>query len=220
MPRRRPLLVVIATAAAALGPAAAAPATTLSTPEACVRYVPGEQTFPVVAQGFTPNTVVRLTAQDGRLLGSGVADAAGNLTTTLLGPAPEGQRLEQTFQVTATDLAGVAAPPIAVPVVRFTVQIPRRARPSSRVRFRALGFPSGQPVFLHVRRGGRTLDSFSLGAAAGPCGIAQRRLRYMPLRRYRTGAYDYVFAGSPRYEASARPSIRLRVLITRTLRRR
>jgi hypothetical protein len=201
------------------GSADAARAQTLATTEPCPRYVPGEATFPVAVTGFTPGSVVRFTTADGQLVGTGVTDPAGAFTGTLSAPALSGNRTRQDVVVTASDLNGVTAPPLAVSVVRFTVSLPRRARPTSRVRFRALGFLTGSTVYLHVRRGGRTLGSYRIGTAEGPCGIAERRLRYMPLRRYRTGTYDYVFQPSARYERSVLPTFRSRIIIFRTFRR-
>jgi len=221
MPRRAPLLALPAlglVVGAALGPAGGtAQGATLATTEPCVRHVPGQRTFPVTAAGFTPSTVVQVTAGDA-LVGSGVTDAVGTFSASLLAPAPAGERAQERVTVAATDLAGVAAPPIEIGVVRFTVRLPPRARPTRRVAFRTYGFPTGAEVPLHVRRGGRTLGSYRIGTAAAPCGLASRRLRYMPLRSYRTGAYDYVFTTSPRYDPAAEPAIRLRVLIARTLR--
>jgi len=203
----------------ALGLPAAAPAQSLATTEPCPRYVPGQATFPVSVAGFTPNSLVRFTTADGGVVGSGVTDAAGSFAGAIRAPTLSGNRTRQTQTLTATDLQGVTAPPLAITVVRFTVTLPRRARPRSRVRFRALGFPTGSTVHVHIRRGGRTLGSFRIGKAEGPCGIAERRLRYMPLRTYRTGTYDYVFQPSARYSATALPTFRGRVLIFRTLRR-
>jgi len=216
------VLALRGSAALALGGGAlafpgTAQAATVATSQSCVRYVAGQPTFPVTATGFTPNTVVRVTA-DGALLGTGVSDVAGTFAAALPAPPPDGVR--GTVTVAAADVAGVTAPPLAVAVVRFTVRIPRRARPSRRVAFRTFGFPNGAHVHLHVRRGARTLGSYRIGTAAGPCGIASRRLRYMPLPSYRTGSYEYVFTTSPRYAPAAEPAIRLRVLIARTLRSR
>jgi len=218
MPRRL-LALTSATVLAGVGLPAAAPAQSLTTTEPCPRYVPGEATFPVAVSGFTPSTPVRFTTADGALVGSGVTDAAGNFAGALPAPTLRANRTRQDVVVTATDLRGVTAPPLAVSVVRFTVDLPRRARPRSRVRFRALGFPTGSTVYLHVRRSGRTLGSFRIGTAEGACGTAERRLRYMPLRSYRTGSYDYVFQPSARYDRAAAPTFRGRVLIFRTFRR-
>lgn len=215
----RPALPALALGLLALPASASASAATVASAEPCVRLVPGEPTLPITATGFTPNGFVRVTA-DGQPIGSGVADAAGNFSAPFFAPTPEGRRTEQTFQLAATDSAGVAAPAVPLRVTRLTVTLPRRARPTSRVRFRAHGFRNEEPVYLHVRRGGRTLRSVRLGPAQGPCGTVSRRMKYLPLARFSAGNYDYYFNQVRRFDRKAAPTVRLRVLIFRTARPR
>jgi hypothetical protein len=213
--RRPPLGTAATVAGLALMLPAAAPAATISTSRTCLRVIPGQPTFPVVASGFTPGAVVRVTA-DGRAIGSGIADGGGVWSSVLLAPLiADADRVTQTFRIEATDTRGVVAPSIVVPATRLTARLPPRSSPTQRVPYRAFGFEPGQPVFLHVRRGGRTRGSFRLGAARGPCGAVVRRMRFMPLRNWSTGRYEYWFTHTRRFTRDAEPAVALRVRIFR-----
>jgi len=213
---RRWVLGVVAVVLAAVPAVAEGAALVPGAP--CVRLVPGEKTFALGGTGFTPGAFVRVTA-DGTFLGSIQADPTGNFADSFFGPnLASFRRTRQTFQIAADDSRGGVAPPVAVPVSRIGADLPDRARPRSRVRYRVFGFLTGQPVYLHIRRGGRTRGTYRIGTAAGACGDVQRRLRYMPLRRYSIGVYDYYFQHARRFDR-AQPFVRLRISIIRTFRR-
>jgi hypothetical protein len=182
-----------------------------------VRQIPGAKSFPVQGAGFTPGAFVRVTA-DGQLVGSVQADAAGNINDALFPPPlSSSSRNQQTFQILADDGQGQVAGPVAALVTRVAVDMPHRARPRSRVRYRLYGFNPGQRVYLHVRRGGKTRGTFSMGTAAGPCGTVTKRLRYMPVTRYSTGAYDYYFGHTAKFNRSQQ-LYRVTISIIRTFR--
>lgn len=200
----------------ALAGATVAEAATLTTPP-CVRQIPGAKTFPVQGSGFTPGSFVRVTA-DGQFIGSVQADAAGNVNGALFPPSlSSSTRNQQTFQIVADDGQGQAFGPVAVPVTRVSVDLPNRARPRSRVRYQLYGFNPGERVYLHLRRGGKTRGTFSMGTAAGPCGTVTKRLRYMPLSRYSSGIYDYYFGHTPKFNR-AQQIYRVKISIFRTFR--
>ena len=211
MPTLRPALLALAALPALAAPAPAG-AATLVVPE-CSAALPGQRTVALRGTGFRPGSLVQLAA-DGQAVGTVQADAAGGIADTLLAPALSSlRRTIQTFQLTGTDDAGTTAT-VPLQVVRVTATLPERARPASRVRFRVSGFQPGRRVYLHVRRNGRTRGTFRIGTATAPCGVVSRRMRYMPLRRFTTGVYDYVFQLSPRFRP-ADPAVRLRVSIVR-----
>lgn len=216
MPRTRRLAVGIAVLVPALAGASVAEAATLTVPS-CVRQIPGAKTFPIQGGGFTPGSFVRVTA-DGQLVGSVQADAAGNVNDALFSPSlSSSTRNQQTFQIVADDGQGQAFGPVAVPVTRIKVDLPARAKPRSRVRYRLYGFNPGERVYLHVRRGGKTRGTFSMGTAAGPCGTITKRLRFMPVTRYSTGTYDYYFGHTAKYNRAAQ-IYRVKISIIRTFR--
>jgi hypothetical protein len=182
----------------------------------CVRAIQGEQTFQFTANGFAPGAPITVRA-DAQTVAVGAADATGVFTGA--GPAPvlsSAARNQQTFQLTASDGTTTTAPKPLL-VSRVKVQIPDRARPTRRVRYRAYGFAPGKRVYLHIRRNGKTLGRFSLGKAKGACGNTARKLRYMPLSRYSTGAYDYWFSQAKKY-AKATRIYGLQIRIIRTAR--
>ena len=47
---------------------------------------------------------------------------------------------------------------------------------------------------------GKTLGRYSLGRTKGPCGRLTKRMRFMPLHRYRPGSYQYWFSHSRRFQ--------------------
>ena len=183
----------------------------------CARVLPGQKTIPISGTGFTPGSFIRVAdaADQSASLGSASADTAGNFNQLFFGPTfPNADTHRMTVNVTAVDDQGVASPPVPLQVVRITATLPDRARPTSRVRYRVFGFETGKRVYLHIRRGGKTRGTFRISTAKGDCGIATRRLRYMPLRRWTTGSYDYYFQHTRRFDRS-QPGVRLRVSIIR-----
>jgi hypothetical protein len=190
--------------AAALAAVPAAQAATVASEVPCVRYVPGVKSFPVSASGFAPGAFLSFKAgQD--TIGSGQADGTGafdNAADPFSPPSIPLNRNKVTVQLTADDGNGTVAGPVPVSVTRITVALPDHAKPRQRVRFRVFGFVPGKPVYLHVRRNNRTKGRFSLGRAAGACGLVTKRMRFMPLSSYRTGTYRYAFSQSKRYDRS------------------
>jgi hypothetical protein len=215
----RPRAALAAAGLAALAAPATAQAADIGLP-ACQRVAPelaGQRIMPVQGTGFTPGSIVRVSDAQGNALGSVVADPAGNFQDTILGPLLGTNETRKTVQINAVDQAGVASAPKPLNVVKITATMPDRARPRSRVRIRAYGFQTGKTVYLHIRRGGKTRGSFKISRANGDCGIASRRMRYMPLRRFSSGTYDYYFQQSRRFSRK-QPGVRLRIRITREVR--
>ncbi len=208
--QRRAFALALVTGGLAV-PASAQAATLVIPP--CSVSLPGERTIPITGSGFAPNSFVRLTA-DGQSFSSVQADAAGNIALAALSPPLRSiNTTQQTFQVAADDGAGnTAAGPMRL--TRVGADLPDRARPSSRVRMRVFGFAPGRVVYLHIRRGGRTRGTFRIGTPKAPCGTTSRRLRYMPLKRYSTGAYTYEFQQSKRFDRR-KPRVQLGISVIR-----
>jgi hypothetical protein len=185
-------------------PAAAAADPTVTPAQSCVRYVKGIPTVRLSAAGWAPGSALTFKIA-GRTIGTGTADASGafsNATGNAFQPPRFGRNL-RTATLTAQDAAGhVASSPISV--VKVVVDVPSRARPSQRVKYRAFGFLPGKRLYLFVRRGGKTKGRFVLGKPKGKCGTLTKRMRYMPLRKWSTGRYEYWFSHSPRYSVQTR----------------
>jgi len=196
------LRTTFATLVALGATAASAQAAEISSGVDCVRVVEGQQTMLMNATGFTPLEFVTFSAE-GQTLQGGYADEAGSMQLAILPPVfSPSDRLQQTFQVTASDPTGITAPPIAVPMTQITVLAPKKSKPERLVRWRLFGFASAQPVWLFVRRGGKTLRRVKVGTTDGPCGTLTKRMRFLPLKRYRAGTYTYAFSHSRTYSES------------------
>jgi hypothetical protein len=197
---RRVLAFACALACLLVAPAAASAATVTPT-QPCV--LDGSSDLAVTSSGWAPGSALNF-ALNGRSVGTGVADAAGlfgNAASPFAPPLLTGRHRVRQFTLTAADATGQQAN-ARVKVVHRTVDVPGRARPGKRVRYRAYGFPRGKRLFLHVRRGTHTLGRFRMGRAHGACGVASRRLRYMPLHRWSTGTYDYWFSARKHFKRS------------------
>ena len=201
----KPLALAPAALVAAGLAAAAAPAAygaTVGSPDSCVRVISNLPTFRVVADGFAPGAFLTFKADDATV-GSGNADGAGHFDNDAARfyppPLPSGRDLK-TFQLTADDGAGLVAGPVPIKVSNVAVRAPANSKPRKRVRFRVFGFRSGEPVYLHVRRKGRTLGRFRMGRTNGACGTLVKRMRFMPLRHYTLGTYKYYFSHSKRFD--------------------
>ncbi len=220
MPVRRTLVAAVAIAGSALAVAAPAHAATLTTLVPCVPYDAGVRNLPIAGTGFTPGGRVTIqSAPKGSttptfLTGADV-DPAGNFTIAALPPSfnPFSRKL-QTFGLLATDgtnpaLVAVASYQQVRPGYDFN---PSSGRPARKVTHTARGFAPGKTVYLHLRFGGRTIRTVSLGSASAPCGVATKRLALLPTRS-RRGTWKYYVDQSKTFSASTRPQARSGLII-------
>lgn len=198
--------------AAPLGASATAQAAEIAVP-ACSPFLEGERTVNVQGAGFAPNSPVTLKVGDQKL-GEVRSDASGAFRAEAFGPEFSSVRRNlQTFDLLAEDAEGTSAT-ASLRMTRINATLPARARPGSRVSYRVYGFAPGADVYVHVRRGGKTLGSYEIGEAAAPCGTATRKLKYMPIAGYKAGTYVYWFQTSKTFDSKA-ISVRLPVQIVR-----
>ncbi len=211
---RRALAVLpVAALAVAATPAQAAP---MIKTLPCVWYVQGESIrIPIVAEGFTPGSLIRVYTNTGmkppQLLMSAPADATGGFGTEASPPvlSPFNGNL-RTFNLFGEDRTNPAAPIIAVSqfrVVRFglTSKPSNPRRPGQKVTYTARGFKPGAPVYIHFRFAGKTRRTVKLGVAKGPCGIVSKRMRVLPTK-VRYGNWTRYTNQSRRFSASTRPA--------------
>jgi hypothetical protein len=205
----------------AVGGLAAAPsanAATVGTNASCVRIFPGVPSLPVFADGFAPGAFLTFKV-DGSTVGSGTTDPNGHFDNladpnTWFTPAELQGRNKGTIQLSAEDGAGGIAGPIPVKatnVIWNTTQ--KRVEPRKKVRFRMFGYQTGKRIYLHIRRGNKTKGRFNMGKAKGACGLATKRMRFMPLRGYKTGTYEYWIGHSKKFDRNQ--AIGRQVTITR-----
>ncbi|HEY7074236.1 MAG TPA: hypothetical protein VH418_02655 [Solirubrobacteraceae bacterium] len=197
--------------AAAAAPAAAAPV--LRSPlKPCYVSVDRRDREPVVldATGFTPGATVDVSV-DGKLQGSGVADATGVLKGQVQAPwQPAGERQFALRLAERDNPAGTLLlyPRVSALWVGIT---PARARPWRRVLFRGRGFTAPRDVFAHYRFRGRLRRTVSLGRPVGDCGLFSVRARQIPVRHAHAGRWTVVF--DQRRHATTSPEVSDRLII-------
>lgn len=182
---------------------------------------PRVEAIRVAGGGFAPNSKVDI-AVDGRTAVANVpVDAAGNLPPAVPGVlAPFTREGDKPFQVVATqqgDPAITASQSSRVTALTVGIQ-PRRARPSSRVRFRGRGFTGAGRVYAHYRYRNKTRERVSF-KPSGPCGKFSARKRQIPVSRPGTGTWTVQFSQQKNY--ARRPAtmfVRLKIFVTRTVR--
>src|SRR3954447_6347926 len=175
--------VRLAAAAALLlaPPAAAAGAPVLTPLKPCYDTT---SRVTVEGRGFTPDALVDI-AVDGEPAFSGVQiDAKGRLKAMRI-PAPDVDSGQQAFRIAVTEQAHRKRRAVrrSLVTVRTVTVTPRRATPSTRVRFRGRGFVVGRPVFAHYVRKGKARRTVRLiRATGGKCGTFSARRRQFPFR--------------------------------------
>ena len=191
----------------------AAPATAVADPviapsPPCVRYVetaPPAATLGLKSSGWAANSPLTFKLA-GQSVGSGTTDATGAFDNTLAQhftpPEPKGNL--QTVALTAEDGTGTVAT-TQVKLVRLIVTVPNgRFKPSKKVAYKAFGFAPDTNLYLFVRRGHKTKGRFLLGRTKGDCGLLTKKMRFMPLRHYTPGLYEFWFSHSKTYSTKTR----------------
>lgn len=222
---RRLAALAGAATVSALALPAVAPAATLAPLKPCYVSVdrppplsPEVELIDVAGGGFAPNSKVDISV-DGKVAVANVpVDPQGNLQTQA--PAPLVSEGDKPFQLVATqqgDPAATASQASRVTALNVGIQ-PRRARPSSKVRFRGRGFTGAGRVYAHYiyKNKPRKRVSFK---PRGPCGTFSARKRQIPVSRPGTGQWIVQFDQQKSY--ARKPSsvfVRLAILVTRTVR--
>lgn len=228
----RSLLAAVVAACAAIMPAAAwAQANpTLAFDKPC--YSPGD---PVgfTGAGYSPNGDVSLLFAAAGRVGSydtradGTGALFGRIGTPDVDHFLDDDEVSATLTVTANDQTRIdaGAPPeqqfgaAQFTLSRYGVRLMRRGggtpRAAEPMRVEVVGWTHalGEVVYVHYRRGGRTLKSVRIGRTAGDCGDRKVTLRRGLPRGARPGRYQLVFNTSAR-DARSKPrltmSLRLR----------
>jgi hypothetical protein len=195
----RPALLGLAGTLAALAVPSTASAAAVVPGQQCARA--GTPSFDLVSSGWAPGA--GLSVHLGNLDKAVTADANGVFSTAgaPLTPPALGRPGVKRVSLSVTDGVTTAGP-VTTKVVQRGVRVPNRSKPAEVVRYRGYGFPPHKRLYLHVRRGGKTKGTFRIGRPTGVCGLVTRKLRYMPLRRWSTGTYDYWFSNTRRFRSS------------------
>lgn len=183
--------------------AAAGPPTSaeLIVPQCLPSGAPAE----VTGLAFPPSSEVTI-ARDGEPVKTVTADSAGAFETTI-DVAP----VDTETPVTFTGTAGAAnATTTVTAVVPFGELRPDRGFIGRKVAVRYRGLRGGQPAFLHVRRGTRTVKTYRLTKAVDGCGPQTSRGRYLSKLPELEPRSNLVINGSQQ-DAGERPAARLKV---------
>jgi hypothetical protein len=204
---RRVALVAWAAAALAATAASTASAATISVGTPCARYLPslaGEQWVPISGTGFTPNTdpalnTVELRYTNGDLGAFTPLAADGSFNVGVFMPTEfirSSAGRTKTYTLTATDRLTPGL--VASTNVTF-VRVGANVKPSRvgnnlgrRVRWSVWGPPTGARMYLHWTFKGRRYALRRLGTAKGACGIAHKKLPFLPAAP-RSGTWKVYF---------------------------
>jgi len=172
----------------------------------------------VLASGFTPGATVDVDVDGARQ--EVVAGPDGSVRATA--PAPYHPSGYRTFAVAAIEPANPANFAYAqtlVSALELSVS-PTKARPRSKVRFRARGFTSGEPVYAHYLFKERPRRTVLLGEPEGPCGSLKVRRRQFPMKKPKLGEWTLQADHDPVYSAlSTSPRAWLEIDVERVFRR-
>jgi hypothetical protein len=193
---RRALLVAAAAAALAATATSTASAATITPGTPCARYFSsfaGDQWVPISGTGFTPGTApaagsVELRWSNGDLGGHTPLAADGSFNVGVFMPtefiSSETGRTK-TYTLTATDLQ---TPGLAASTNVTFVRVGAGVKPSRvprnlgrKVRWSVWGPPTGARMYVHWTFKGRRYAMRKLGTARGACGIAHKRLPFLPV---------------------------------------
>ena len=165
---------VLATAAVALAAPAAARAATITASGTC--FVSSRQ-IAITGAGFTAGSQVTIS---GGVFGSALADAAGNISTTVSAPAVS-TIAPKKVAITASD--GTNSGGATVSIIRdvLVTNAPLSGRPRQKTTWHFAGFPSGAAIYGHFRWHGRTIKNYRFGKPTGPCGTLSVRARRIPV---------------------------------------
>jgi hypothetical protein len=207
---RRALLVAAAAAALAATAASTASAATIASGTPCARYISslaGRQWVPISGTGFTPGTdpalnSVELRWTNGDLGGFSPLAADGSFNVGVFMPTEfvsSDAGRTKTYTLTATDRQ---TPGLTASTTVTFVRVGAGVKPSRiprnvgrKVRWSVWGPPTGAKMFLHWTFKGRRYAMRRLGTAKGACGIAHKRLPFLPVAP-RSGTWKvYITAG-------------------------
>jgi hypothetical protein len=212
IPRYAALLAVVVGLLAAV-PAEAA---TITPAQHCYRYSPdlaGQRWVGISGSGFSPNSDPALNSLrfDWPDVVAGFTHLAsdGSFNTSLLMPIDfidHRAGLIKRYTLRATDLNN---PALTASTDLVFVRAGVTARPSRvgrrlhrRVAWSAYGAPTSAKLFIHWTFRGRRLATRGLGRAKGNCGIAHKRLPFLPVAGHRGTFKVYVTKG-PRLKRKA-----------------
>ena len=154
----------------------------------------------LAGNGFTAGSLVDVSF-DGRLDRTIQADAAGNLPPQIL-QSPYQAKGQGTFTLTAAE-RGNPANTVALPsrTTALTLKLkPKRARPSTRIRFKGAGFTAQKAVWAHYLYKGKVRKTVRLvKRIKNPCGTFSVKRKQIPIKRPKLGVWRLQVDQQKRY---------------------
>lgn len=203
---------VCAGAVSAGAGAAQASAASIAVGQACVVNANANSGSPmaVTGSGFTPGDMIDLQSNAGGAFGTAMADANGNISTTITGPALStmGPGMS-TFTLTATDEDNAlpTTPTTTFDVANLAVSTsPMEAKPGKKVTWSLSGFTGGTEIYAHYLHGKKVVATTFFGRATGPCGVLKAKKVLFP-GKARYDSYKVQFDGKRQYSAATRPAV-------------
>jgi hypothetical protein len=140
----------------------------------------------VSGEGFIPSSTVDVLV-DGVVVGNAPTGFIGEFQVKV--DAPHQPRGERAFAVEARDGTNSVVTQSRVTKLAVTMR-PRRAAPTSRVRFRGRGFTQAAPVYAHYLFGGKEQRTVRFVRRSKlPCGTFSVKRRQIPVAGARTGRW-------------------------------
>lgn len=154
----------------------------------------------VSGSAFTPGALVDLKF-NGTFDRTLQADAAGNLPPQVLSSPYQAQG-QGTFTLTAAE-QGNPANTVALPsrTTALTLKLkPKRARPSTRIRFKGAGFTAQKAVWAHYLYKGKVRKTVRLvKRIKNPCGTFTVKRKQIPIKRPKLGLWRLQVDQQKRY---------------------
>ena len=197
-------LVGAALAALALLPATAQAAAIAPLKPCYISVTQGSQiireSLDLAGNGFTAGSLVDVSF-NGTLNRTIQADAAGNLPPQIL-QSPYQAKGQGTFTLTAAE-QGNPANTVALPsrTTALTLKLkPKRARPSTRIRFKGAGFTAQKAVWAHYLYKGKVQKTVRLvKRIKNPCGTFSVKRKQIPIKHPKLGVWRLQVDQQKRY---------------------
>jgi hypothetical protein len=197
-----------------LAAAAPANAATLAVAGSKSCYRAGDALL-VTGTGFTPSQPVNFQLE-GRDVGQLIADAAGNVNSSLgIGPTTfKGVDTRTLVATDATNPANVGTAQFLGAALAVRVS-PRNGAAGRKLRLNASGFTTGKRLYAHVVRKRYRRNVF-IGKLKGPCRTLKRRRQVLPTSTP-SGVYTVQFDTKRRYSKKTKVWVRFTVTVTPTV---
>jgi hypothetical protein len=165
----------------------------------------------VRGEAFNTMSIVEVLV-DGVVVGNAPTGTIGEFEVTV--DAPHQPRGERAFAVEARDGTNSVVTQSRVTNLAVTMR-PKRAAPTSRVRFRGRGFTQAAPIYAHYLFGGKEQRTVRLlRRSQAPCGTFRVKRQQIPVAEARSGRWIVQFDQKKAYAPQPDPVwVRLPIVV-------